>query len=135
MLACEDRLPIAADVIDFTDGPLWRAVRDGAKPGRSGETWVVQSSADFARARLEDEPAAVAPDLVAAFAAATGVSFRTEHLSAHRWRYARPVKPLDIGYLFDPVARIAITGDGLSGGEALGAIAGGEALAAAMLTA
>lgn len=66
------------------------AVRNNAKPGRSGpEAWVVQANADWSGARLELTPHDISPQLQLALAQVAGCAL-PEPVAAmsHRWRFA-----------------------------------------------
>ncbi len=90
MVAYDARVPIGSDRI-VDRGPLASAVRNSAKPGRTGpEAWVLQASADWSRSHLEDEPARVEAAILAAFADTVGADMPVVvTTSAHRWRYAK----------------------------------------------
>ncbi len=69
------------------DGPLSFAIRQDTLPGRTvPERWVVHATDAWSAEHLEDDPAAVAEALGAAFTDATGGTF--DACVAHRWRYA-----------------------------------------------
>jgi renalase len=115
--------------------PLGLAVRDAGKPGRAAgplEGWVVHAADAAAEARLEDDPAAVAQDLLAAFRAQTGTG-PALHASGHRWRFARTARPLGRACLWDASAGLGLAGDWCLGDTAGDAAASGGALAAAVL--
>jgi renalase len=133
MAAFADRLPIGPDVLK-SQGPVSWAARNSAKPGRSGlEAWVIQASPEWSRARLEDEPAAVAPDLVAAFFGAAQASAAPPlHLAAHRWRYARSGRA-GREVLWDERLRLGACGDWLEGPRVENAWLSGRRLAHALL--
>lgn len=113
------------------DGQVACASRESSKPGRSGqESWVLQSTPEWAVAHLE----AQAADLAAQFDAwaqsrgAPAASGRT----AHRWRYAQTQHAVAGGQLYDPASRLGLCGDWLAGGRVEGAWHSGRALAMAM---
>lgn len=90
MVALAARVSIDQDrLADF--GILGSAVRNSAKPGRTGpEAWVLQASADWSRAHLEDAPDVVERILLAAFADRIGADMpAVVATSVHRWRYAK----------------------------------------------
>ena len=68
MAAFDGPAPIDRDrLTDF--GVIGSAVRNSAKPARTGpEAWVLQASADWSRAHLEDAPDTVQCALLAVFA-------------------------------------------------------------------
>ena len=115
MASFTERLPIAADVVR-TAGALAWAVRNSAKPGRSGpEAWVLQGAPDWSRAHLEDAPEAVTVALLALLAAVPGTDLpEPASASAHRWRYARSGNA-GTGCLWDPAHRLGMCGDWLLG--------------------
>ena len=135
MAAFGRRLALATDVLK-TDGPVIWAARNSAKPGRTGpEAWVVQASPQWSRERLEDEPAAVAPDLLALFFSAAALPAESPiHLAAHRWRYARSGRA-GREVLWDRHLRLGACGDWLIGPRVESAWLSGRRLAHAVLDA
>lgn len=105
LAAWDAPLPIAEDWIRTGDpaGALARAARESAKPGRdAGERWTIQGGADWSRERLEDDPADIAAQLVAALAETAGADTpATVMLTAHRWRFARVAAPVAESCLLD----------------------------------
>lgn len=89
------------------------AVRDGAKPGRTGsETWVLYASAGWTSAHLESDPKEVSEQLISAFFQDTGVGpARPAFIAAHRWRYSNPAESLADGYLWDARSRAGVCAD------------------------
>ena len=115
-------------------GPLGWIARNGAKPGRpDGEAWVLQATPDWSARRLEVDRAAVAQALLAAFAEAAGPLPEPIHLDAHRWRYARPVAPLDQPCLFDPGTGLIACGDWCLAGRVEAAFLSGAAACGRLL--
>jgi len=85
--------------VEIADGGPLAAISDqGAKPGRDetpGRCWVLEASAAWSRAHLEDPAEEVASKLVEAFGAVLSEALRgavgalrIESAVAHRWRYA-----------------------------------------------
>ncbi len=113
-----------------------RAVRNSAKPGRTGpEAWVIQATPDWSMAHLEDSPAAVTAALLEALAVDLPVVLDT---SAHRWRYARldgTGTEAGEGALWDPALRLGVCGDWLLGPNVASAWTSGDRLAAMMTVA
>lgn len=111
-------------------GPLARAVRDDAKPGRERRPglahWVVHATADWSRAHLETPAPQVLQHLQQALADRVGVPLQWHHAVVHRWRYAFAGHACDLP---DPVARcwwdaalgLGVCGDALGGGGVEGA--------------
>lgn len=115
---------------------LGQVVHDSAKPGRPADAacWVAHATPDFARARLEETPEAVAPTLLEAFRAATGILAEPLALAAHRWRYARIAKPLGAPFLHDAEAGVSACGDWCLGPDAADAWESGVSLGQSLLT-
>ena len=130
MVAYDARVPVGSDRIE-NRGPLASAVRNSAKPGRTGpEAWVLQASADWSRSHLEDEPATVEAAVLAAFADTIGADMpAVVTTSAHRWRYALVEETCGAPCLYDPGRRLGYAGDGCLGPRIEAAHDSGLALA------
>jgi predicted NAD/FAD-dependent oxidoreductase len=123
--------------------PLSWAARDDSKPGRPGggggngdgaESWVLHASPAWSRAWLERSPEAVADALLGAFVEITGARpGPVLHLSAHRWRYARPVAAAEAPPLVDAARGLAACGDWCREGRVEAAWLSGLDLAEALL--
>jgi renalase len=135
MAAFRDRLSAASDILR-TEGPVSWAARNSAKPGRTGpEARVVQASPRWSRERLKDEPARVAPELLAMlFDAAGGPAVSPVHLAAHRWRYARSGRAAR-AVLWDGGLRLGACGDWLIGPRVENAWLSGRRVARAVIEA
>jgi predicted NAD/FAD-dependent oxidoreductase len=131
MAAFEHPVEVEWDVAEFEDGPVERAVRNSAKPGRpQGEAWVLHAGVDWTRTHLEGEPAGTAERLLHEFFAAIDVPRpRLGFISAHRWRYATADKPLSDGFLWDSRIRVGVCADWCCGGTVGGAWQSGMGLA------
>jgi len=131
MLRFDARLDLP-DTLRPDTGPIGWAARDSAKPGRDGtsECWVVQATAAWSQARLEDAPDSVSEALCAALA--PGLP-SPAFAAAHRWRYALVERPLGEPCLADPSLGLALGGDWCLGPRGEAAWESGEALAAALL--
>lgn len=129
MARYETALPVGFDAAFIADAPVGWAMRDASRPGRlAGERWVLHATAEWSKAHLEDDAVSVAPLLLAAFHAATGVDARAIDARAHRWRYA--LSPgLGAGCLWDAQHRIGACGDWCADGRIEGAWLSGVALA------
>lgn len=130
--------PVEGTIVDA--GPLAWVCHDGGKPGRRtacGEapaTWVAHASPAWSRAHLEQDPADVAPAMVAAFAEALRLDVPPPvHLAAHRWRFARVEAALDEPCLFDPELGLGACGDWCLGPRIEAAFLSGLAMAEAVL--
>ncbi|MGA1799064.1 FAD-dependent oxidoreductase [Sphingomonas sp. 4RDLI-65] len=130
MAAYDGRVPIDRDRLVDRNG-LASAVRNSAKPGRSGpEAWVLQADADWSRAHLEDDPASVEAAILALFAAEIGAAMpSTIATSTHRWRYAKAGVPHQ-GPVWLADRRLGVCGDWVGGPRVEAAWLSGQALAA-----
>lgn len=131
MIALRESLDLA-DVTEVGVGPLQRIIRDSHKPGRApgAERWVAHATHEWTRHHLEQFPEATAAALLDAFWATTGARKQEPLvLKAHRWRYARVSKPLDVKCLFDAQLRIAAAGDWCLGATLEAAFLSGAAAA------
>lgn len=130
MVRCPQALDLPWDGLSVHQGPLRWVVRDSSKPGRDGpQTWVLQASAQWSEAHMEDGADRVTQMLLQAFAALGGPSPAGVQATAHRWRYANADLPLDIQSWWDPDAAVGLCGDWLHGGQVEGAWLSGRALA------
>ena len=134
MLAFPERLPVPEDCLAGSgDSPLGVAIRNSAKPGRSGpETWVVHAGADWSSRHLEAASDWIEEAVVEAFADRLGVTLPVPiACAAHRWRYARPTSA-GRGAAWDPLSRLGICGDWVAGSGVEEAWCSGTDLAALM---
>ncbi len=114
--------------------PVELAVRDGAKPGRSGETWTLHMRPDWSRDNLERSRAEMTPELAGFLGELTGLALPDPTLvAAHRWRYARTERPLGAPYLSLADGRVLVGGDWALGSGAQHAWQSGRAMAEALL--
>jgi predicted NAD/FAD-dependent oxidoreductase len=115
MFVFDERLDGLPDAIRQTGDLAW-AARNSAKPGRSGpEAWVVQGSAPWSSARLEQPPQAAGAMLLAALAEATRCNIpQPVAAAAHRWRYALS-SGTGHGALWNPGLGLGVCGDWLLG--------------------
>ncbi len=115
-------------------GAIGWAARNSAKPGRTGpESWVIQGSAAWSAAHLEDEAEPVIAALLADLTEATGGPLpETLAVQAHRWRYALSGAAGRTA-LWDADLRLGVSGDWLIGPRIESAWASGRALAAAIV--
>lgn len=103
----------ALDAAFVEDHPLLALVADdGARRGDGVPVLVAHTTADGARAHLDDPDGAIAP-VLAALGPVLGASpgGPPEHTGAQRWTFARPVSPRDEPFHLGP-ARVGICGDG-----------------------
>lgn len=128
MLRFDQPLDLNFDAAFVNCGPLRWVSCDATKPGRpAGETWLLHASAQWSELHIEDEPQAVAEQLIKAFREIGGSDTHT--WAAHRWRYADTQPPLQVGSLWDPTTRLGVCGDWLNDGKVEGAWLSGQHLA------
>ena len=109
-------------------------LRDGAKPGRSGETWVAHAGQDWTRERLEAPTEAVLPILLAELDdLAEGRLPRPHHVAAHRWRFALTERPLGRPFAALAGGAVLAGGDWALGARGEHAALSGRAMAEAVL--
>jgi predicted NAD/FAD-dependent oxidoreductase len=113
MYAFADKLPVP-DAPVRNQGIINWAVRNSAKPGRSGpETWVVQAQPDWSRYSLEESADTIAARLLSQLGEALGIELPAPvSAAAHRWRFAMSSGTGD-GALWNPEKRIGACGDWL----------------------
>ncbi|MFM1887151.1 MAG: hypothetical protein RL026_2308 [Pseudomonadota bacterium] len=109
-------------------GPVALWARDSGKPGRAGEeTWILHSTAGWARQQIETSAAEVCSALVA-WTLGEGAPEPVEAL-AHRWRYATGHGSVAAACHHEPTLSLGLCGDWLAGGGVEGAWLSGRALA------
>ncbi|MEO0815757.1 MAG: FAD-dependent oxidoreductase [Pseudomonadota bacterium] len=129
MLAFDTAIGCDFDAAKIAAMTLGWAARNNSKPDRGPhEAWVVQASADWSAAHLEDEPDTVANALFQAFRALTGAPTPV-HAAVHRWRYSQAEKPLGFSHQYDPGLGLGTCGDWHLGGKCEDAWKSGRALA------
>lgn len=109
-------------------GPLRWIAENSHKPGRNGQPcWLLHADADWSDEHIEDTADAVADTLLKAFAelgAPAPLAW-----TAHRWRYADTVQPLQQGAAWSAADNLGLCGDWLNGGKVEGAWLSGRLLA------
>ena len=137
MLAVDEPLSTPFDAAFVDDSPLAWVARDSSKPGRpEAECWVLHSTHRWARQHLEASAEDVAERLVERFFAELdlrGTEDAITYRSAHRWRYAEALPPLEIGSLVDASLNLAVAGDWLNGSRIEGAFTSGCGTAARLV--
>ena len=96
------------------DGPLSWIACNTTKPGRPAapECWVLHGGPDWSQANVDREPDAVLPEMMGAFADATGVTvLNPAYAAARRWRFAHVTQALDAPYLHSSPRRLSLCGD------------------------
>lgn len=116
-------------------GPLDWISRHLSKPERNGaDSWVLQSSPDWARAHLDASAEEVTRALISALGEVLGSALpQARHHIAHRWLYARSSKPCDWGALAAPELGLYACGDWCLSGRIEGAWLSGQQAAASVI--
>jgi len=123
------------DALFVNAGPLRWAARDGSKPGREGQTWVLHATPDWTRAHLDAQPEAVCRALTDALRDLAGGTLPGVRWSlAHRWLHSFAERSLGVECLWDPALGIGACGDWCGGARVEGAWLSGEALASRLLS-
>jgi renalase len=123
-------LALEFDGIKVSNSALAWVARDGSKPGRTGENWVLHASPEWSHLHLEDS----LPDVTAALLTELGLLNRQElppltFSKCHRWRYALAPNPLAVGSLLDSENKIGYCGDWCQGNNIEAAFLSGRHLA------
>ncbi len=136
MVAFKEPLPLPYNAAFVEGSPLSWIARNSSKPQRSTkyDCWVLHGSPEWSQQHLEQTREEVLPALLDAFWQATGLDAAPHAAaSAHRWRYALPVEPLDEHCLFDGELQLGACGDWCGGPRVEGAYLSGLALAEKVL--
>jgi len=137
MAAWAQPLPVAWDVMADDEGGIAWAARNSSKPRRSSvpDSWVLHGQPGWSARHLGADPASIAPRLLAAFDREVRIDLPApRHLMAHRWRYARVIRPVGEACLVDRAHRIGACGDWCVGPRVEAAFASGTAMAQAIVT-
>jgi len=122
---------------DFLRGPspLVYAVRNNARPGRSGaEHWIVQADWSWSERHIAQESEAVSSDLLAILQDIAGEVLPAPLFAdAQRWRFAQP-SGSELGHLWNGAIGLGACGDWLSHGFVEHAWQSGRALGKTILT-
>jgi hypothetical protein len=136
MLAFEHYLEIGFDAWRSDDeGIAWLA-RNSSKPSRdkSSDCWVVQASATWSRNNLEKDNDHIVNMLMKELQRLFGNRFlNPDFKMAHRWRYARTIKPLGKPYLCSSDKTLFAGGDWCLGARVEHAYESGYAIAKAFI--
>lgn len=100
-------------------GPLDWISRNSSKPGRATQdSWVLQSTPEWAQAHLETDKSEICRLMLAAFAQVIADEIpEPAFLHAHRWLYARPADSCQWGALAAPEKGLYVCGDWCLGGR------------------
>lgn len=138
MLAFDTPLEGVPDLIRGQDpDTLALIARNGSKPGRSGETFILHATPQWSRAHIESERDAVKSAMVDAFGTQSGQKDSLPapvHCEVHRWLYALVEQALDQAFIGNPDNTLFACGDWCIGGRAEAAYQSGEALARHIIT-
>lgn len=113
--------PLPTNAVAIKDfGPIGWAARNNAKPGRHRhENWVIQASASWSKAHLEDDKDTIIAPLSMALADALGLADMAapEIAAAHRWRYAMVpvIARTNSPFAWDDSLNLGMCGDWLAG--------------------
>ncbi|MEO1028664.1 MAG: FAD-dependent oxidoreductase [Pseudomonadota bacterium] len=130
-----------AQVIEATNGKPagsssigWMA-KNASKPGRgAGETWLIQATAEWSKAHLEDEKEDVAAEVTREFLRLIEApNLQPAYAAAHRWRYAFVENPTGNVASWDPDLQFGTCGDWQVGPRVECAWLSGQAMAAKVL--
>lgn len=83
-------------------GTLSLIARNGSKPNRAGENFVLHATPQWSRAQLESDPETVKSAMIKAMRIETGLGAdlpRPAHIEVHRWLFALVETPLGQPYL------------------------------------
>lgn len=130
-----DRPLSATETFICDDEVIAWAARNSDKPGRGPiESWVIQASAKWSAAHLENNPEEVCAQLCDRLFDTLSLSqLRPLSAIAHRWRYALP-ESSDRQALYDKDMQLGVCGDWLSGPKVECAWLSGSALASKIIT-
>jgi renalase len=130
LLAFDSPLNLPFDAAFVHKSSLSWIALDSSKAGRdNNECWVLHGSPEWSEEHKNEEPSRVVDLLLDEFNRTTYGKFNPSFSSAHFWRYATPVNPLEDRYLFDPDLSIGACGDWCAGPRVEGAFLSGLELA------
>lgn len=136
MLDLPDELVVNYDGAFVHDSPLGWIARDSSKPGRaSGERWLIQATADWSRAHVNEPHEVVSEALLDVFRNVTGLQVEPNQVQVHRWLYSLPANPLGKGFFLDSDSQIGLCGDWLSEGSMQAAFISGLELGESLVNA
>jgi renalase len=147
LMAVTDEVDWPWDAAEPPRGPLAWVARNDRKPQRRAvpgyACWVAHATAEWSQQHVDAEPQAVTALLKSALAQVlprqqAGAVLAWHHTSAHRWRYAVPLRaaPGQHDYFWwDAALGLAVCGDFLAGGQVEGAWQSGDELADTLVAA
>jgi renalase len=133
MLAFDTRLQGVPDLMRGQQADVLSLIaRNGSKPARTGETFVLHATPQWSREHIQSERDAVKSAMVSAMREQTGLGGNLPdpaHFEVHRWLFALVETPLDQPFLGNPENTLFACGDWCIGGRAEAAHQSGQALA------
>lgn len=133
MLAFEHSLAGVADLSRGNDEDILALIaRNGSKPGRTGEIFVIHATPQWSRTHIDTDRETVKSALIDAMRRQTGLAENQPeptHSEVHRWLYAFVDKPLNQNFLANSQNTLFACGDWCIGARAEAAHQSGFALA------
>lgn len=112
------------------DGPIGWFAPQAYGSNNTEEAWVVHATPRWSEVHLEEAPALVEEALLSAWVKLVGpLRQPPAFISAHRWRYAQSLKPLNAGFLQDQGTQLWVAGDWCAGNRVEGAWLSGQQVA------
>ncbi len=136
MVEFDGRSDPGFDILRSPSSELAWVARDSSKPGRpeEPETWVAHAGVEWTQYHLEADRKAIAQRMVDALMPLLGRSpADLRHAAAHRWRYARTLRPLGMSFLANDDRTLMVAGDWCLGPRVECAFESGRAAADALM--
>lgn len=133
MLAFNARLQGVPDLTRGREPDVLSLIaRNGSKPARTSETFVLHATPQWSREHIESKRGAVKSAMLSAMRQQTGLGGNLpdpSHIEVHRWLYALVETPLDEPFLANTQNTLFACGDWCIGARAEAAHQSGQALA------
>jgi len=133
MLTFDTHLTDVPDLMRGQEGNMLSLIaRNGSKPGRTGETFVMHATPHWSRTHIEDDRETVKSAMLSAMREQTGLGEilpDPAYFEVHRWLYALVETPLDQSFLGNAQNTLFACGDWCIGARAEAAHQSGLALA------
>ncbi len=135
IMQLKETLQVTFDAAFVHESPLAWIARNDSKPQRqAGTCWTLHATEDWSRGHLDESAEDVTRTLVHEFWRAVARPTQLPgFVAGHRWRYARPIDPLQQRFVLDPAIRLAACGDWCGGPRIEGAFLSGLAAANTLL--
>jgi len=114
MAVFDQPLPVDCDGAFVNDSILSWVARNSSKPARSRskDCWVLHGSVNWSQENFQIADEEVKAVLLDEFWRVTDLRpFTPSSIDVHRWRYAKPLAPLDNRCLFDAISGLGACGD------------------------